>query len=360
VNGDIGGQTLTAGLYNSTSSLSIWSADLTLDAKGNINAVFIFQMASALTTSDGRQIILAGGAQAFNVFWQVGSSATLGAASVFQGSILANQSITLNPGAKVYGRLLARTGTVTLQSDVVTSPPPVLALGGIVNAASWSGTVAAGSIAAVFGNNLGSSLATSTGYPLLTTLGGGSIQVGTLNAPLFMTSCSQANLQIPWETASQTQVPVTATVGGQVSGRQFASVVAFSPGIFSLNMLGTGQGAVEIPPTSQIAAPTGPLGRPVMRGEYIAIYCTGLGPVSNQPTTGAPALAVPLSWTSVSPTLTVGGVAAQVTFSGLVPGLAGLYQVNAVVPAGAPSGSSVNLILTIQGIMSNTVTIAVQ
>jgi hypothetical protein len=88
VAGDIGGQTFTPGLYNSTSSLSISSGDLTLDAKGNVNAVFVFQMASTLTTGSGRQIILLGGAQPFNVFWQVGTSATLGAGSVFQGSIL--------------------------------------------------------------------------------------------------------------------------------------------------------------------------------------------------------------------------------------------------------------------------------
>jgi uncharacterized protein (TIGR03437 family) len=97
-----------------------------------------------------------------------------------------------------------------------------------------------------------------------------------------------------------------------------------------------------------------------MRGEYIVIFCTGLGPVSNQPATVASALSNPLSFTTTLPIVTVGGASAQVTYSGLAPDFAGLYQVNAVVPAGAPSGSSVSLILSMGGVLSNTVTIAVQ
>jgi hypothetical protein len=87
VAGNLGGQTLTPGLYKSTSSLEISSGDLTLDAQGDANAVFIFQMASTLITTPGRQVILSGGAQAANIFWQVGSSATLGTTSVFAGNI---------------------------------------------------------------------------------------------------------------------------------------------------------------------------------------------------------------------------------------------------------------------------------
>ncbi|HXJ72465.1 MAG TPA: ice-binding family protein, partial [Candidatus Dormibacteraeota bacterium] len=95
VAGNLGGQTLTPGLYKSTSSLEISSGDLTLDAQGDANAVFIFQIASTLTTTSGRQVILAGGAKAANIYWQVGSSATLGTTSVFKGTIMADQSITL-------------------------------------------------------------------------------------------------------------------------------------------------------------------------------------------------------------------------------------------------------------------------
>jgi len=124
VAGDLGGQTLTPGLYTSTSSLAISSADLTLDAQGDANAVFIFQMASTLTTTAGRQVILSGGAQAGNIFWQVGSSATLGTTSVFEGTILADQSITLNTGATLDGRALARIAEVALATNTITKPAP--------------------------------------------------------------------------------------------------------------------------------------------------------------------------------------------------------------------------------------------
>jgi hypothetical protein len=124
VAGNLGGLTLPPGLYKSTSSLAISSGDLTLDAQGDPNAVFIFQMASTLTTTSGRKVILSGGAKSTNVFWQVGSSATLGTTSVFKGTIMANQSITLATGATLNGRALARIGAVTLAGNAVVMPAP--------------------------------------------------------------------------------------------------------------------------------------------------------------------------------------------------------------------------------------------
>lgn len=119
--GNIGGLTLTPGLYKSSGSLQISSGDLTFDAKGNSNAVFIIQIASTLNTTAGRKIILTGGALASRIFWQVGTSATLGTTSVFKGSILADQSISLNTGATIEGRLLARIGAVTLNGSTVVA-----------------------------------------------------------------------------------------------------------------------------------------------------------------------------------------------------------------------------------------------
>ena len=119
LSGNIGGLTLTPGLYKSTSSLAISSGDLTFDAKGNADAVFIIQIATTLTTTSGRKVILSGGASASNIFWQVGSSATFGTTSVFKGTVLAMQSITFNTGATLDGRGLARTGTVTMSGNTI-------------------------------------------------------------------------------------------------------------------------------------------------------------------------------------------------------------------------------------------------
>ena len=119
VSGDLTGLTLAPGLYKSTSSLAV-SGALTLNALGDGNAIFIIQMASTLTTGPGSRVILSGGAKASNVVWQVGTSATLGTNSAFEGTILANQSITAGTGAQVNGRLLARIGAVTLDTNVIT------------------------------------------------------------------------------------------------------------------------------------------------------------------------------------------------------------------------------------------------
>jgi len=121
VAGDLGGLTLAPGLYKSTSTLDI-TGNLTLDALGNPNAAFIFQIGSALNTAIGSQVILSGGAQAQNVYWQVGSSAVLGTNSVFKGIIMADQSITVTTGATLDGRALARIGAVTLDTNTVAVP----------------------------------------------------------------------------------------------------------------------------------------------------------------------------------------------------------------------------------------------
>jgi hypothetical protein len=120
--GNLSGLTLVPGLYSNSSSVMLSAGNVTLDAQGDANAIFIFQMGSTLTTSPGTGVILSGGAQAKNIFWSVGSSATLGTNSVFYGNILADQSISLNTGAILNGRALTRIGAITLQSNKVNMP----------------------------------------------------------------------------------------------------------------------------------------------------------------------------------------------------------------------------------------------
>jgi hypothetical protein len=124
--GELGGLTLAPGLYKAPAgSFAITLVDLTLDAQGDSSAVWIFQMpSSTLTVGNGRQVILAGGAKASNIYWQVGSSATLGTTVIFKGNILASQSITLQTGATLDGRALTQIAAVTLDSNTVTEPAP--------------------------------------------------------------------------------------------------------------------------------------------------------------------------------------------------------------------------------------------
>jgi hypothetical protein len=119
VSGDLGGLTLTSGVYKSGSSLGL-TGTLTLDAQGNPNAVFVFQAGSALTTASGSHVALVNGADACNVYWQIGSSATLGTSSVFTGNLMALTSISMNANVDVHGRALARNGAVTLIDDTIT------------------------------------------------------------------------------------------------------------------------------------------------------------------------------------------------------------------------------------------------
>lgn len=125
VSGDQGGKTLAPGIYKTTSTLLIQNGDLTLDAQGDVNAVWIFQIASTLTTIGGAggDIVLSGGAQAKNVYWQVGSSATIGGYTIFKGNILALTSITMGVYSTADGRMLARNAAVTMTSTNIINKP---------------------------------------------------------------------------------------------------------------------------------------------------------------------------------------------------------------------------------------------
>ncbi|HEY4810185.1 MAG TPA: ice-binding family protein [Solirubrobacteraceae bacterium] len=118
---DLSGQVFLPGVRTASSSLLLSSGTVTLDAEGNPNAVFIFQIGSTLITGSNTSVVLTGGAQACNVFWQVGSSATLGTGTSFVGTIMASATITANTAATIHGRLLASTGAVNLDTNTITT-----------------------------------------------------------------------------------------------------------------------------------------------------------------------------------------------------------------------------------------------
>jgi uncharacterized protein (TIGR03437 family) len=193
------------------------------------------------------------------------------------------------------------------------------------------------------------------------TLGGTTLTMlaGVQTVPLFFVSPTQINFQVPLIGLGTQTLTVT-------QGVQSVSIpvrlVAYSPALFTANSQGTGQATTLIANTATLAAPTKdfPDARPAKIGEFISIYCTGLGDVTNRPGLGGPSPTNPLASTLVKPTVTIGGVPATVAFSGLAPGYVGLYQVNVQVPDTAPTGPAVPLVLTIGGVTSNTATIAVE
>ena len=126
---DLGGKTLTPGVYCFNTSAQL-TGDLVLNAQGNPAAVWIFQMGSTLTTASNASVAVINGGTSCNVFWQVGSSATLGTATAFKGNILALASIGLNKGASLSGRALAQTAAVTLDTNTISacSGPTAIAM----------------------------------------------------------------------------------------------------------------------------------------------------------------------------------------------------------------------------------------
>jgi uncharacterized protein (TIGR03437 family) len=235
---------------------------------------------------------------------------------------------------------------------------PTIGAGGVVNDASYTAPVAPGSIAAVFGSFSLPSSSTETNLPLATSVQNLSLQFsGGFDAPIYYASSGQVNIQVPWELSAPSTATLAATWYGAAGTAQNVTVALYAPAIFTMNAQGTGSGAI-LDSTYHLVDSSNPA---IPGTTYILIYCTGLGAVSaNQPATGAAASLTDLAPTTHLPSVTIGGVTANVSFSGLAPGYVGLYQVNALVPAGVASGSAIDLSITMEGVTSNTVTIPVQ
>jgi len=246
-----------------------------------------------------------------------------------------------------------------------SSPIPQVNSGGVVNAASLApGPVAPGSIASVFGVQLAGDSGQANVLPLPSGMFDSQLYVGGFQAPYFYASPLQLNVQIPFEAVPNAAAGILAVRVGREGPPVVTAIGSWAPGLFAASGAGVGQGVILIANTPLLAAPAGAVAgapsRPASIGEYVTIYATGLGAVTNQPPTGSPASADSLSQTLAMPAVRVGGVVAPVAFSGLAPNYVGLYQVNVRVPPGTPSGAAVPVVLTIAGATSNTVTMAVQ
>jgi uncharacterized repeat protein (TIGR01451 family) len=206
---DLGGKTLVPGVYCFSSSAQLTGA-LTLDAGGVSNAVWVLKAGSTLTTAVNSSVVLINGANPCNVFWQVGSSATLGTTTSFVGNIFALTSITLNNGASVSGRVLARNGAVTLDNNIVTVPAcdvPVTSTPPTLGKTFSPGTINAGGVSTltITFSNANDTPANLTG-PLIDTLPSGLVVV----AGSVSTTCIETPLLRAWFIVDTSRVGLTA------------------------------------------------------------------------------------------------------------------------------------------------------
>jgi uncharacterized protein (TIGR03437 family) len=235
----------------------------------------------------------------------------------------------------------------TISSSAAVGPPALQ--GGAVNGASFvqNFAIAPGSIVTIFGSNLSSNTVGAAGAPYPTLLADTSVTFNGIPAPLFFVSPGQINAQAPFSLGVGT-ASIQVQRGSVKSSLGTVNVAAVSPGIFIMNQ-NTSQGAV-LHANYLLVSST----NPARAGETLLIYCTGLGALQvNVPTGDASSAAN----TVAQPTVRFGSQNAVISYSGLAPGFAGLYQVNAVVPSGLGAGNQ-NLQIVINGISSNIATVA--
>lgn len=251
-----------------------------------------------------------------------------------------NLHTSVNPGGAIRSQLGAAPGAPTISS------------GGVVNGTFAAGVnmAAPGSIVSIFGTNLapGATGGVVANGSLTTSLAGTSVRFGGVDAPLLYVGPTQINAQVPYQLGLGPKSIVVATSGGSAVGTDATRrlvVSAVAPSIFAV---------VKNSNFSEINAAS-----PVNTGDAIAVFATGLGAGTPAVATGQLPPANPLSTTVAMPTATIGGIPAEVAASLLAPGLAGVAQINLIVPGGTPSGPQA-VQLSVDGVLSNVVTINVQ
>jgi len=218
---------------------------------------------------------------------------------------------------------------------------PTLASGGVVNAASFTAPVAPGSIISLFGANLGAGTASET-----------RVEVNGAAIPLFLVSAAQINAQLPYEIAAGTATAVVVTP----AGRSAAVPFGVAPTAVAMFAYSDGSRAIAVNADGALNAPDAP----IARGGVVVFYVTGLGAVSPAVPTGQPAPNTVLSYAAATVSVTIGGANATTQFAGLTPGFIGLGQINVQVPADAPTGDAVPVIIEAGGQSSKTATISIR
>jgi uncharacterized protein (TIGR03437 family) len=251
-------------------------------------------------------------------------------------------------------------GMLELTGSVAASTAtPIVGAGGIVNAASYTPTIAPGALISIYGSNFGgaTNMASSAPWPAL--LGNTQVLLGGQPLPLYFTSNGQIDAVVPYDIAPNSVQQVIVQNGTAYSQPETVNVGAAQPGVFTQDQSGTGPGAILGQKSGGIAA-LNTAANPASAGDALLIFCTGIGTVSPPVPAGAAAPASTLSYTDNPVTVTVGGKDAQVLFAGLAPGWVALYQVNVLVPAGVAAGPSVPVVVTAAGASSTPVTVAIQ
>lgn len=209
---------------------------------------------------------------------------------------------------------------------------------GIVNAASFApagAPLAPGEFITLFGSGLANStaVASTTTFPL--NLAGVEVLINEQRAPVYAVSPTQVSALVPFATSLGTST-IVVNNNGTRSNAVEAPVGAAAPGIFTLDKNGLGSGAILRADFSLVSQQS-----PVRRGDYVLIFCTGLGRTTPPSSDGAPGPSSPLSTTAIVQNVYFGGKKGQITYQGLAPGFAGLYQLNVRVPADAPAGAAI-------------------
>jgi uncharacterized protein (TIGR03437 family) len=244
--------------------------------------------------------------------------------------------------------MLTVSGLSVVSTTQASRTVPSFSSAGVVNGASFKGPVAPGSIVSIFGANLGAT-ESARQLPLPTTLGGVCVTANQTSVPLFYTSPTQINAQLPAELATgRVTLTVRSRDTARVSSGIAVQVNAAAPGVFTMSAEGRTQAALFHAADFTPVTPK----NPGKRDKDLILFATGLGRVIPAVASGAAASDKPLSATSQEVTVTIGGHGMIVSYAGLAPGFVGLYQINLRVPGDRVQGDSLPVVVTIGGVSS--------